>query len=422
MGATLSGPIGPDRRAVRALWLIRLRWVAIAGQVAVIPPALTTGWLEADHLSIYLTLVAALAGFNLVLYFLHRKAEDYSTRGLAGQMSVDLFVLGSLLVMTGGVYNPMAPITLIHASLCPLIFRGAWSYTVGTLLLLLIGIISWLPHHPSALGTPVTDPSVQGMAHIIVTLLIWGLTTWLTASLRQGQSVIESLRVTQARQDRLRATGLLAAGFCHELATPLNIIGLRLGRLESHVPATNADLTAIRESLGHCEAVLQSMIDHRLDSDRLRFERLRPDLLAQEVADQWAIHQRPVVVESDTTVGEWFLPRLLLAQTLADLLDNAHQAMVAVLSDEPIILRTTRDGDRLRISVLDCGPGIPAAIRPHIGQPFVTTKRGGSGLGLYNANNFCVALGGALGVSDRESGGACVTLHLTNGASEITTT
>ena len=417
-GEVLYGPIGPERRTLRALWLIRLRWVAIAGQFAVIPPALSTGWLEPRHLTMYLAVVSTLALFNLTMHFFNTHVSAHSAGALAGQVAVDLGVLGSLLLMTGGVYNPMASITLVHASLCPLIFRGAWGYAVGTLLLVLIAIISWFPHHPPALGVPVIDPIMQGLAHSIVTALIWTLTTWLVASLREGQTVIESLRMTQARQDRLRATGLLAAGFCHELATPLNVLGLRLSRVQAKLPELNPDVVAMRESLDKCESVLQSMIGQTLDSERLKFEDLRPDLLVKEVTSQWSLDARAVDLEIGDGIGQWFLPKLLLAQTLADLLDNAHQAMLAVGADAPVIIRTARKGERLIIAVLDSGPGFPDAIRPHLGEPFVTTKSGGSGLGLYNANNLCVALGGDMIISDREAGGACITLSLLNGQRE----
>ena len=68
---------------------------------------------------------------------------------------------------------------------------------------------------------------------------------------------------------------------------------------------------------------------------------------------------------------------------------------------------------------MDSGPGIPASLRQHLGQPFVTTKSGGSGLGLYNATNLCVALGGRLEVGDSPDGGAVVSLFLRSGELEV---
>ena len=410
---------GIEQRRVRALWLIRLRWVAILGQLAVLIPALRAGWLEQQHVTHYLVVVGALGLFNASLQLVRDGVVDTSVESLVVQVTIDLFALGSLLLLTGGVHNPMAPIILVHASLCPLIFSGWWSYFVGVLLLGLISLISLFANHPPALVPPFTDPALQGVAHIIVSVVIWSLTSWLAAALRARQDVIESLRLVQVRQDKLRATGLLAAGFCHELATPLNTIGLRLSRVGKKLDANDPDVSAIRESLSACERALEAMIDQRLDSENLRFEPVAPRAFMVELAEQWSETNRPVETVSDDGLGVWELPKLLLAQTLADLLDNAHQAMGSVNVQDPVRVHFSEEGGFLRIAVMDSGPGIPASLRQHLGQPFVTTKSGGSGLGLYNATNLCVALGGRLEVGDSPDGGAVVSLFLRSGELEV---
>lgn len=407
-----------EQRRVRALWLIRLRWVAILGQLAVLVPALRTGWLEQQHVTHYLVVVGALGLFNASLHLFRDGVVETSLESLVVQVTIDLFALGSLLLLTGGVHNPMAPIILVHASLCPLIFTGLWSYFVGILLLGLIALISLFSNHPPALVPPFTDPALQGVAHIIVSVVVWSLTSWLAAALRARQDMIESLRLVQVRQDRLRATGLLAAGFCHELATPLNTIGLRLARVGKKLESDDSDVAAIRASLDACERALEAMIDQRLDSENLRFESISPRAFMGELSEQWSKANRPVETTSEGKLGLWELPRLLLAQTLADLLDNAHQAMDAMDVTDPVRVLLAVDGDCLTITVADSGPGIPASLRQHLGQPFVTTKPGGSGLGLYNATNLCVALGGRLEVGDGPEGGALVTLYLRSGELE----
>jgi len=415
MGAALHGPIGRGQRRVRASWLYGLRWVAILGQLAVVGPALSTGWLEPDYLGIYVSIVCGLAIFNGVVYLLGRKEEDPSSASLVLQVAVDLCALGALLVLTGGVYNPMAPIAFVHASLGPLLFRGVWSYVVGLLLLALIVVISWFPILPLALGTPAVGPAIQGMAHVIVSLVIWVLTTWLAASLHRHQALVESLRVAQARQDRLRVTGMLAAGFCHELATPLNTLGLRLNRVEQKLTVPSPDILVMRESLERCEEVLQSMIGQRLESEDLRFELLHPVELLAEVAREWSIDARTVLFEAGNCAQvEWLLPRMLLTQTLVDLLDNAHHALSSISASDPIVVTIDERSGFLEIAVEDAGPGVSAAVRPHLGQPFVTSKPEGSGLGLFNANNLCVALGGGLIIEDGPAGGARVVLRLGN--------
>ncbi len=53
----------------------------------------------------------------------------------------------------------------------------------------------------------------------------------------------------------------------------------------------------------------------------------------------------------------------------------------------------------LVVSVQDNGPGIPDELRPHLFDPFITTKQGGSGLGLALVAKFVGDHGGVIDVA-----------------------
>ena len=57
-------------------------------------------------------------------------------------------------------------------------------------------------------------------------------------------------------------------------------------------------------------------------------------------------------------------------------------------------------------SVQDRGSGWPEVVRRHLGEPFVTTKPEGVGLGLYYVHSLSEAIGAELTLADREFGGA----------------
>lgn len=69
-----------------------------------------------------------------------------------------------------------------------------------------------------------------------------------------------------------------------------------------------------------------------------------------------------------------------LNQVWTNIIDNAIDALPA--QGGAITLRTRREGDFVRVFLIDNGSGIPAEVLPHIFEPFYTTKQAGDGSGL----------------------------------------
>jgi len=72
------------------------------------------------------------------------------------------------------------------------------------------------------------------------------------------------------------------------------------------------------------------------------------------------------------------------------------------------------DASGVTITVVDNGPGIPAAVRSKLFKPFFTTKTFGTGLGLSIARSFARALGGELVLSEAEPSGVAASLRFPN--------
>jgi len=77
---------------------------------------------------------------------------------------------------------------------------------------------------------------------------------------------------------------------------------------------------------------------------------------------------------------------------------------------DPASVRIRIDGyaDRVELSVIDNGPGVPESSRGELFEPFFTTDSKGTGLGLYLARELCAAnravldyVGGAAGAHFR---------------------
>ena len=97
------------------------------------------------------------------------------------------------------------------------------------------------------------------------------------------------------------------------------------------------------------------------------------------------------------------VPTVAFSQALINLVDNAIESGGSQSEVEIVVVRS---GARVELSVQDRGSGWPEVVRRHLGEPFVTTKPEGVGLGLYYVHSLAEAIGAELTLDDREFGGA----------------
>jgi signal transduction histidine kinase len=228
---------------------------------------------------------------------------------------------------------------------------------------------------------------------------------------RGPNEVARAARALNTMQSRLIAylddrTRVLAA-MSHDLKTPITRLRLRAELLEDS--ALKAKIEADLEET-------QSMVDAALDYLRgaARGESARPvdvaALLESLQADMRALGGE-VTIEGAAAKPLVAKPQAL-KRCVWNLLDNAvkygTRARIAVDDDER----------RLRIRILDEGPGIPAAEMEKVLEPFhrVESSRnratGGTGLGLSIAKDIAEDHGGSLTLSNRAAGGLEATLIL----------
>jgi two-component system sensor kinase FixL len=237
------------------------------------------------------------------------------------------------------------------------------------------------------------------------------------------ESALAQQRITQV--GRLATMGEMAAGIAHELNQPLAAIAnyanaaLRLQALGDADSA--ADIRGALEQIS-AQALRAGEIIRRLRAlVQNRETRLEPAQVNDLVTEVLGFLQSDlrhgevrVVRQLDGSLPVVMLDRIQVQQILLNLIRNAIEAVTAL----PVAARTLRvvtatDGpDRLRIEVIDGGPGVPAALVERIFDPFCTTKATGTGLGLAISRTIAEAHQGRLTYEPAAGGGARFVLQL----------
>jgi len=126
------------------LWMIRLRWIAVVGMVAVTLLCSTVFPVLTAPLPIYICAVVLLV--CNVFYFLAatKKAADASQRDLVFgmiQVEVDLLILTAVLYFSGGVVNPFFLFYIFHVIIAAIILPRTLSFSVGLTAIFLFGLL-----------------------------------------------------------------------------------------------------------------------------------------------------------------------------------------------------------------------------------------------------------------------------------------
>jgi signal transduction histidine kinase len=131
---------------------------------------------------------------------------------------------------------------------------------------------------------------------------------------------------------------------------------------------------------------------------------------AGELSAEVALHLDPSLPPALTDAER-------LRTALINILGNARYAVEATSGSTPsapphVVVRTARAGERAVITITDDGIGIGDEELPHIFDPYFTTRRAGTGLGLPIAKNIIEGLGGTIEVRSRRDVGTDVRIDL----------
>lgn len=395
--------------------LVRLRWLAIVAELAAALVARYALGLPVQ-LPWALGVVAVAAASNLALAWTSR--GERPERFIGPALFFDALVLTALLHVSGDTSNPFSIVYLVYVTIAALRTSPAWTSVItggaiagyGTLFFRAgdAGAHAMHHHDHGAHGAPDAFAThLQGM------WLAFAITAVLIAFF--VSRVARALAAERERADRtarLVSVSTLAAGAAHELSTPLGTIKVAAGELERALteasPEAQADVRLIRAEVERMGDVLARLRQRSGTNEGEAPTAFPLSDLVREI--ERAFPQAGERLEIAADEAELVLPRRSVVSAVTNLVKNALDAA----QSGPIEVALRIEADRLRARVEDRGPGIPAEIEAQLGEPFVTTKEPGRGMGLgvFLVRSLAESLKGSLVLRGREGGGTFAELEL----------
>jgi two-component system sensor histidine kinase RegB len=399
--------------------LIQLRWIAVVGQIVTIA---VVNFVFAIHLPLQQMSVVliCLVAFNIASMLRWRAHHEVTNGELFFALLVDVATLTAQLYLSGGATNPFSFLYLLQVILGAVLLR-AWS--VWTMVGITAACFTGLTLFYKPLALPGDYYGMRFGPYIEGTLICFALNasllvifiTRINRNLRARDARLADLRERAAEEEHIVRMGLLASGAAHELGTPLSTVCVILGDWQ-RMPAIAADPQMLEEidemqaQVQRCKSIVSGIL---LSAGEARGESpvattIRTFL--DELVEEWRATRPVTRFTYENRFGHdlSIVSDSAIKQMIHNVLDNALEA-----SPGWVGLDVAHEGDALKLTITDAGPGFPAEMLAQLGKPYQSSKgKPGAGLGLFLASNVARTLHGSVSAHNRAEGGAIVTLTL----------
>ncbi|HEX2146366.1 MAG TPA: ActS/PrrB/RegB family redox-sensitive histidine kinase [Pseudorhizobium sp.] len=406
---------GSSSRRLRLQTLVRLRWLAVAGQTLTV---LAVSFMLDFPLPLLQAgvLIAALAIANIMLSLWFPPTQRLGPKAALALLSFDLLQMAGLLFITGGLANPFAPLICV-----PVIISFASQPLRHSLVLIVLALacttalafspfpLPWYPDQVLRL-----QPVMQvGIWFAIASMMCFAAfyayqvsneATLLSDALAATELVLE-------REKHLSQLDGLAAAAAHELGTPLATISVVAKEMEREFgedERLREDVHLLRSQSERCRDILRRLTSLSAASE----EHMRRLPLSSMIEEVVAPHRQfgieiALVQKGDEAKEPICSRNAGILYGLGNLVENAVD-----YAQSQVTVSAEHNADRVVVIIEDDGAGYSADILSRIGEPYMTRRNkeneraGGLGLGLFIAKTLLERSGARLRFENRNGGRA----------------
>ncbi|WP_417692315.1 ActS/PrrB/RegB family redox-sensitive histidine kinase [Roseibium sp.] len=401
---------GPSQR-LRLDTLVRLRWLAVAGQTAALL-VVSIGLGYPTPVGLAFSLVALSAWLNVFLKIRSPAAVRISERSAALQLGYDIAQMSGLLFLTGGLGNPFAFLLMAPVMVSATALSARYTIVLGTLATVAASLLAVL-HMPLPWpgDTAFARPPVYSVGVWVALVLTLGfMATYAFKVANEARNLADALAATELvlqKEQHLSALDGLATAAAHELGTPLATILLAAKELSDEFEDDDPrkeDILLIRQQSERCREILRRLNSLSSDEDTT-FQRMSMSQLLEEVIDP---HRGFGVALETSLSGEGPEPvgsrNAAIRYGLGNLVENAVD-----FADSKAEVGALWDNKSVTVTIRDDGPGFSQDLLTKIGDPYVTARGrtgrsetgGGLGLGFFIAKTLLERTGAKIAIENR---------------------
>jgi two-component system sensor histidine kinase RegB len=419
--------LGGSLEGVRLQTLVRLRWLAVAGQTAAV--LFVYGVLGFPlPLGPCLAVIALSAWLNVYLSLRWRSSLRLHDRYAALLLGYDILQLAALIYLTGGLENPFSFLFLVPVTVSATTMPLNRTIVLGVLTLAAISLLAVLRMPlPWYAGETLQLPGIYiaGMWTALVSGLVFSA-TYVNRIAREARQMSDALTATEiihAREQQLSALDGLAAAAAHELGTPLATIALVAKELKREFAGHSGegqvaeDLDLLISQTARCREILSRLADREAQRDEM-FASLKLTVMIEESVAPlrggkiaFVVDARPFEGGREGAAEPMIRRNPAIKYGLGNLIENAADFARAKVDIE------ARWGPAdVAVTICDDGPGFSQEVIDRLGEPYVTTRQGygpgsdqpengseGMGLGLFIANRLLERSGATITMANRPS-------------------
>ena len=375
--------IDPVEGRLRLNTIVRLRWIAVLGQLVAIG---TVTLLFGFSLPIgaCLTVIALSAWLNVFLGIRYPPRHRLSVGFATALLVYDIVQLAALLYLTGGINNPftmliVAPVTVSAATLPPrtTIVLGLLALACTAFLVVEHEPLPWYD------GIPFELPRIYKLgifAAVCASTTFLALYAWrLTKESRQMSAALAATDLVLAREQKLHALDGLAAAAAHELGTPLSTIAVVTKELEHHVGPDDPlrdDIKLLNTQALRCREILLKLTRRPSEQDPLH-ARVSVRAMLEEAAAPYRSDKANITIVVGPEGGETSAasPEAVAERRpgviygLGNIIENATD-----FAREEVTIQAAWNASEVVVTITDDGPGFPPDVMDNVGEPYVTTR------------------------------------------------